>query len=138
MRLSSGVPGFDELIEGGLLPNRLYVVSGPPGSGKTTFTAQFMAEGLRNGEKCMYITMHETEDELVNDMSSFDFGFETLASSEGFRFINLVSPKGKHSQSVLNEGGPTNRRVAYSGRSTASSSTRRCCFGCFSPTAPRR
>jgi len=96
MRIRSGVSGFDDLIGGGFIPERLYVLSGPPGSGKTTFTAQFMAEGLRNGEKCMYITMHETEEELVNDMSSFDFGFESLAASDNFRFINLVSPRGKH------------------------------------------
>jgi len=96
MRIRSGVSGFDDLIGGGFIPERLYVMSGPPGSGKTTFTAQFMAEGLRNGEKCMYITMHETEEELVNDMSSFDFGFDSLAASDNFRFINLVSPRGKH------------------------------------------
>jgi KaiC/GvpD/RAD55 family RecA-like ATPase len=100
MRIPSGVSGFDHLIEGGFLPGRLYVLSGPPGSGKTTFTAQFVAEGLRNGENCMYITMHETREELVNDMSSYDFGFETLTSSDQFRFINLASQKGKH---VLNQ-----------------------------------
>ena len=100
MRIRSGVSGFDELVGGGLLPNRLYVLSGPPGSGKTTFTAQFVSEGLRNGEQCMYITMHETREELINDMSSYDFGFESLTESDNFRFLNLVSPKGKH---VLNQ-----------------------------------
>ena len=100
MRVRSGVGGFDRLIGGGFLPHRLYVLSGPPGSGKTTFTAQFMAEGLRNGETCMYVTMHETETELVHDMSSFDFGFDTLTDSDSFRFLNLVSSRGKR---VLNQ-----------------------------------
>ncbi|KTG30259.1 RAD55 family ATPase [Haloferax profundi] len=107
MRIPSGVSGFDELIQGGFLPRRLYVLSGPPGSGKTTFTAQFIAEGLRNGEQCMYITMHETEEELINDMSSFDFGFETLTNSDGFRYINLVSPKGKHLLNQFSQSGST-------------------------------
>ncbi|WP_410766609.1 RAD55 family ATPase [Haloferax sp. DFSO60] len=108
MRIPSGVSGFDDLIQGGFLPHRLYVLSGPPGSGKTTFTAQFIAEGLRNGETCMYITMHETEDELVNDMSSFNFGFETLTNSDTFRYINLVSPKGKHLLNQFSQGGSSN------------------------------
>ncbi|MFA1611407.1 RAD55 family ATPase [Halobellus rubicundus] len=94
MRIPSGVSGFDHLIQGGFLPGRLYVLSGPPGSGKTTFTAQFIAEGLRNGENCLYITMHESRDELVEDMSNYEFGFETLTSSEQFRFVNLAGQQG--------------------------------------------
>ena len=107
MRIRSGVSGFDDLIGGGFIPERLYVLSGPPGSGKTTFTSQFIAEGLRNGEKCMYITMHETKAELVNDMSSFDFGFDALVGSDNFRFINLVSPHGKHALNKFTNGANT-------------------------------
>ncbi|ADQ66270.1 reca-superfamily ATPase possibly involved in signal transduction [Halogeometricum borinquense DSM 11551] len=105
MRIPSGVSGFDHLIQGGFLPGRLYVLSGPPGSGKTTFTTQYVAEGLRNGENCMYITMHESREELVNDMSSYDFGFETLTESDQFRFINLASQKGKHVLNQFSGGG---------------------------------
>lgn len=60
------------------------------------FMVQFMVEGFCNGEKCMYIIMYEIEDEFVNDMLSFDFGFEMFASFEGFCFINFVSLKGKY------------------------------------------
>jgi KaiC/GvpD/RAD55 family RecA-like ATPase len=94
MRASSGVSGFDSLVGGGLITDRLYVLSGPPGSGKTTFSAQFAAQGLADGESCMYVTMHETESELVRDMSSFDFDFERVAGSDGFRFINLIEKTG--------------------------------------------
>lgn len=95
MRISTGVHGFDELIEGGLPRSRLFVISGPPGSGKTTFTAQYVAEGLRNGERCMYVTLHETRDELVADMSRYGFGFAELADSDRFHYVNLMGPQGQ-------------------------------------------
>ena len=108
MRIPSGVSGFDHLIQGGFLPERLYVLSGPPGSGKTTFTAHFVAEGLRNGEECLYVTMHESREELVEDMSGYEFGFETLTTSDQFRFVNLTSKRAERllSQSSAS-GGPS-------------------------------
>jgi len=105
MRIPSGVSGFDHLIQGGFLPGRLYVLSGPPGSGKTTFTAQFVAEGLRNGENSLYVTMHESREELVDDMSNFEFGFETLTASEQFRFVNMASKQGKRLLNQFSQSG---------------------------------
>ncbi len=114
MRISSGVPGFDQLVGGGLLQNRLYVVSGPPGSGKTTFCSQFVTRGGRDGETTLYVTMHETREELLEDMSSFNFGFEEVCHSDKFQFLNLVTEGGKRTISQFGtEGGLTNRIVAF-------------------------
>jgi KaiC/GvpD/RAD55 family RecA-like ATPase len=114
MRVSSGVPGFDEIVEGGLPANRLYVVSGPPGSGKTTFSSQFITEGARNGENCLYVTMHESKDELVHDMSNFDFGFEKVMRSDRVQFLNLVTEAGKRTITQFGtDGGLTNRLKAF-------------------------
>lgn len=88
--LVTGVPGFDDLVDGGLPRNRLYVLCGPPGSGKTTFSARLVAEGARAGERCLYLTMHETRHELIDDMSAYDFNFEGAAESKAVEFVNVI------------------------------------------------
>lgn len=93
MRIPSGISGFDALIDGGLPANRLYVLSGPPGSGKTTFASQFAAAGVRAGESCLYLSLHETESELITDLSRYSFGFEQIAASSGFHFRNLLDDR---------------------------------------------
>ncbi|PSP90694.1 KaiA-binding protein, partial [Halobacteriales archaeon QH_8_68_33] len=114
MRVSSGVPGFDELVEGGLLKDRLYVVSGPPGSGKTTFSSQFITQGAKEGENCLYITMHETEEELVQDMAGYDFGFDRVMASGKVQFLNLLTDSGKRTITQFGtDSGLTNRLVAF-------------------------
>ncbi len=61
---TTGIGGFDYLLRGGLPANRIHLVEGHPGSGKTTFGLQFLLTGLKRGESCMYITLSETADEL--------------------------------------------------------------------------
>ena len=62
--LSTGVPGLDSILIGGLAPNRLYLLEGEPGCGKTTLSLQFLMEGVRQGEQVLYITLSETAEEL--------------------------------------------------------------------------
>jgi circadian clock protein KaiC len=63
-RSTTGVPGLDDVLHGGLLAGQLYLLDGNPGSGKTTLALQFLLEGLRQGESCLYITLSETAEEL--------------------------------------------------------------------------
>jgi circadian clock protein KaiC len=58
------VPGLDSILIGGLAPNRLYLLEGEPGCGKTTLSMQFLMEGARQGENVLYITLSETAEEL--------------------------------------------------------------------------
>jgi circadian clock protein KaiC len=60
----TGVVGLDDILGGGLQRNRVYLVEGEPGSGKTTMAMQFLIEGARHGEKCLYVTLSETRSEL--------------------------------------------------------------------------
>lgn len=63
-RLSTGVTGLDRSLKGGLPKNRLYLLEGNPGTGKTTVGLQFLLEGAKNGETCLYVTLSESKEEL--------------------------------------------------------------------------
>ncbi|WP_460921675.1 RAD55 family ATPase [Salinarchaeum chitinilyticum] len=95
MRVATGVPGFDELVDGGLLTDRLYIVSGPPGSGKTTFASQFVTKGAIDGQTSLFLSLHETRDELVEDMGNYEFGFDKAVGSGRVKFLNVFESEAK-------------------------------------------
>jgi circadian clock protein KaiC len=63
-RNPTGVVGLDTILKGGFTKNRLFLVEGMPGSGKTTLAMQFLMDGVSRGETVLHISMSETEDEL--------------------------------------------------------------------------
>src|SRR5579871_3749086 len=75
---ATGITGLDEILGGGLPSNRLYVVEGDPGSGKTTLALQFLLEGSRQGQKCLYITLSETLEELHDVAASHGWSLDGL------------------------------------------------------------
>jgi circadian clock protein KaiC len=81
-RLSIGVQGLDEVLLGGLSPNRIYLLEGHPGTGKTTLALQFMLEGARAGEKCLYITLSETAEELRGVARSHGWSLDAVTIFE--------------------------------------------------------
>lgn len=68
-----GIPGLDDILGGGLPRNCIYLIDGSPGVGKTTLALQFLLEGARKNEQCLYVTLSETKREL-----------ETVANSHGW------------------------------------------------------
>ncbi len=62
--ISSGIPELDRVLGGGVTPNRFYMIEGIPGSGKTTLGLQFLQAGAQAGERVLYITLSETEEEI--------------------------------------------------------------------------
>lgn len=65
LRSTTGIPGLDEVLQGGLIAGKLYLVDGNPGAGKTTLALQYLREGVRVGDRCLYVTLSETAEELA-------------------------------------------------------------------------
>jgi circadian clock protein KaiC len=80
--ISTGSEGLDDILAGGLTPNRLYLVEGVPGSGKTTLALQFLLEGVRQGEKVLYVTLSESEEEIQGVATSHGWSLEGVTVRE--------------------------------------------------------
>jgi circadian clock protein KaiC len=72
-RAATGVAGLDEILMAGLPTGRMYLVEGPPGTGKTTLALQFLLAGVAAGETCLYLTLSESESELHDVARSHGF-----------------------------------------------------------------
>jgi circadian clock protein KaiC len=88
--ISTGVPGLDELLRGGLTANRMYLLEGSPGTGKTTLALQFLLTGRDLGERTLYVTLSETASELRAIAESHGLSLDgvelfQLAQSEGLK-----------------------------------------------------
>ena len=69
-RRPTGLPGLDEVLHGGFIPERAYLVRGGPGTGKTTLGIHFLLAGVALGEKALLITLESTESQLRQDAAS--------------------------------------------------------------------
>ena len=97
-RVSSGVEGLDDILGGGLTEQRLYLLEGTPGTGKTTLALQFLLDGARSGESGLYITLSETAEELRAVAASHGW------SLDGIDLYELVNEDGlepESEQSIL-------------------------------------
>ncbi|MFB2922272.1 MULTISPECIES: ATPase domain-containing protein [Aerosakkonema] len=72
-RLLTGISGLDELLDGGFIPGRAYLVRGGPGAGKTTLGLHFLATGVANGEKTLYITLGEPAEQIRTNAKALGF-----------------------------------------------------------------
>jgi len=89
-RISTGVINFDDKIEGGFVKGSVNFLTGKTGTGKTAFCSSFLYEGAKNGEKCLYITTEEREEDIKNDIKSmFDWDIDTLEKKGLIKFISL-------------------------------------------------
>lgn len=90
--VSTGSVGLDTILEGGLTPNRLYLLEGQPGAGKTTMALQFLCEGVARGESVLYVTLSETEDELREVAASHGWSLDGVHIHELFPMGDQLDP----------------------------------------------
>lgn len=86
-RVSTGIHGLDELIEGGFVKGATVLVTGGTGTGKTTFCAQFIYDGLKKGEPGLYITMEEDPEDIKEDVRRYGFDFGRFEKEGLFKFL---------------------------------------------------
>jgi len=94
---ATGVRGLDDVLCGGLPRNRLYLVDGNPGVGKTTLALQFLLEGVRQGDKCLYVTLSETKVELDAVAESHGWDLKDIAVMELSQIEGALAEKSQNS-----------------------------------------
>ena len=87
-KAKTGIVGLDNILSGGFSRGHVFLVEGAPGTGKTTVALQFLLEGARAGEKCLYITLSETERELRDGAASHGWALD-----DGVEVFELLPPE---------------------------------------------
>lgn len=110
-RVISGIPGLDDMLGGGFIPQSATLVRGAPGTGKTTFGLQYLMEGVRRGEAGMFISFEEFPNSLYRDAASLGWNLPALEKEGKFHIIftspqvllkSLAVPESSLMQSIQN------------------------------------
>ncbi|HSN19030.1 MAG TPA: ATPase domain-containing protein [Usitatibacter sp.] len=95
-RTATGIGGLDDILCGGFATSRMYLVEGSPGVGKTTLAMQFLLEGVRLGERALYVTLSETRGELEAVAESHGWSLEGIDVVELSQVENLFNVRAQN------------------------------------------
>jgi circadian clock protein KaiC len=93
--VATGIDGLDNILVGGFTPNRIYLIEGDPGSGKTTLSLQYLLEGRRRGESGMYVSLSETKEELEGVARSHGWSLDGIHCYELLPSDENLTPDGQ-------------------------------------------
>jgi len=102
-RLKTGIEGLDRLIEGGFPKDSITLISGPPGGGKSIFCFQFLFEGIKNGEKCLFLTLDKQVEGLLVQAKNLGLDFEPAIEKNLIKFLYLNINKKLVYETMTNE-----------------------------------
>jgi len=102
-RLSTGIEGLDLIIQGGLPKNSTTLVSGPPGGGKSIFCFQFLYNGVKNGERCLFLTLDKQSEGLLAQAKHLGFDFQPAIENNLIKFLYLNISKKFVYEKMTNE-----------------------------------
>jgi circadian clock protein KaiC len=88
-RVGTGIEGLDALLQGGYPRGSVTLVAGTPGTGKTIVCFQYVHAGLKNGEKCLFLTSDERIRSLVSQAKKFGFDFDVAIKNGQLKFMYL-------------------------------------------------
>lgn len=94
-KISTGIPGLDEITFGGYIAHKSYLVTGGPGSGKTIICLHFLEEGSNKGEPCLFITLGEKEEQIRDNALKLGLklkNVEFLDLSPSAEFFLILKP----------------------------------------------
>jgi circadian clock protein KaiC len=87
-RVPTGILGFDSLIEGGFPKGRSILITGEPGTGKSILALQFLVEGLRRNEKCLFVTADESPMDVLEQAASMGWDLEPHIETKELSILN--------------------------------------------------
>jgi len=102
-RIKTGVSGLDDIIQGGLPKNSITLVSGPPGGGKSIFCFQFLYEGVKNQERCLYLTLDKKVEGILSQARELGFDFQPAIEKNLIKFLYLNLNKKLVYEKMTNE-----------------------------------
>jgi KaiC/GvpD/RAD55 family RecA-like ATPase len=102
-RTKTGIEGLDKIIQGGFPKNSITLVSGPPGGGKSIFCFQFLYEGIKNQDKCLYLTLDKKVEGLLIQAKELGFDFQPAIENNLIKLLYLNINKKLVYEKMTNE-----------------------------------